>query len=71
MFGINLDEDGLLMHGPRLTWMDAVVEGDMITPRAGKAVEIQALWYNTLKTMELLAKKFDEPSLLVTIRCNG
>jgi len=65
MFGIKLDDDGLLMHGPRLTWMDAVVEGDMITPRAGKAVEIQALWYNTLKTMELLAKKFSEPSLLV------
>ncbi len=65
MFGIKLDNDGLLMHGPRLTWMDAVVEGDMITPRAGKAVEIQALWYNTLKTMELFAKKFEEPSLLV------
>jgi predicted glycogen debranching enzyme len=65
MFGIKLDEDGLLTHGPRLTWMDAVVEGDMITPRAGKAVEIQALWYNTLKIMEMLAQEFDEPSLLV------
>ena len=65
MFGIKLDEDGLLIHGPRLTWMDAVVEGDIITPRAGKAVEIQALWYNTLKIMELLATKFGEPSLLV------
>ncbi len=63
MFGIRLDDDGLLMHGPRLTWMDAVVEGDMITPRAGKAVEIQALWYNTLKTMELLAAKFGEETL--------
>jgi predicted glycogen debranching enzyme len=63
MFGIRLDTDGLLMHGPRLTWMDAVVEGDMITPRAGKAVEIQALWYNTLKTMELLANKFGESEL--------
>jgi len=63
LFGIQLDSDGLLMHGPRLTWMDAVVEGDMITPRAGKAVEIQALWYNTLKIMEHLAEKFDEPPL--------
>ena len=63
LFGIHLDSDGLLMHGPRLTWMDAVIEGDMITPRAGKAVEIQALWYNTLKTMELLATKFGEDDL--------
>ncbi|MDR0372652.1 MAG: glycogen debranching enzyme N-terminal domain-containing protein [Nitrososphaerota archaeon] len=62
LFGIQLDRDGLLMHGPRLTWMDAVVAGDIITPRAGKAVEIQALWYNALKTMEMLADKFDEPS---------
>ena len=57
LFGIKLDDDGLLSHGPRLTWMDAVVEEDMITPRSGKAVEIQALWYNTLRTMELFAKK--------------
>jgi predicted glycogen debranching enzyme len=63
MFGIQLDSDGLLMHGPRLTWMDAVVEGDMITPRTGKAVEIQALWYNTLKTMEMLAGRFGEQIL--------
>ena len=63
LFGIRLDSDGLLMHGPRLTWMDAAVEGDMITPRAGKAVEIQALWYNTLRTMEFLANKFQEPNL--------
>lgn len=65
MFGIKVDSDGLLMHGPRLSWMDAVVEGDMITPRAGKAVEIQALWYNTLRIMEALAKQFGDPSLLV------
>jgi len=65
MYGIKVDSDGLLMHGPRLSWMDAVVEDDMITPRAGKAVEIQALWYNTLKIMESLAKQFGDPSLLV------
>ena len=40
--------------------MDAEVDGKAVTPRAGKAVEIQALWYNTLKTMRLLANKFDE-----------
>jgi len=63
VFGIHLDRDGLLAHGPRLTWMDAEVDGEGVTPRAGKAVEIQALWYNALKTMQLLATKFDEARL--------
>jgi predicted glycogen debranching enzyme len=62
-FDIHLDSDGLLAHGPRLTWMDAEVNGEAVTPRAGKAVEIQALWYNALKTMQLLAHRFDEVSL--------
>jgi predicted glycogen debranching enzyme len=63
LFGIHLDVDGLLMHGPRLTWMDASVGNDVITPRMGKAVEIQALWYNTLRIMELFANKFEESTL--------
>jgi predicted glycogen debranching enzyme len=63
LFGIRVDDDGLLMHGPRLTWMDASVGNDVITPRTGKAVEIQALWYNSLRTMELLANKFGETAL--------
>jgi predicted glycogen debranching enzyme len=62
-FGIHLDSDGLLAHGPQLTWMDAEVDGTAVTPRAGKAVEIQALWYNTLRTMQLLANTFEEKSL--------
>jgi len=62
-FGIRLDSDGLLAHGPRLTWMDAEVDGEAVTPRSGKAVEIQALWYNALKTMQLLANNFGEVSL--------
>jgi len=62
-FGIRSDSDGLLAHGPRLTWMDAEVDGEAVTPRAGKAVEIQALWYNALKTVQLLADKFEETSL--------
>jgi glycogen debranching enzyme len=40
--------------------MDATVDGQPVTPRAGKPVEVQALWYNTLKIMELLASKFGE-----------
>ena len=63
LYGIGLDNDGLIMHGPRLTWMDAAVDGEGVTPRMGKAVEIQALWYNALRTMELLAKKFEKPIL--------
>ena len=58
-----MDDDGLLKHGPRLTWMDASVGNDVITPRTGKAVEIQALWYNTLRAMEMLANRFNEPTL--------
>ena len=59
-FNIHVDEDGLLAHGPQLTWMDASLDGKPITPRGGKAVEIQALWYNALKIMELLANHFGQ-----------
>jgi predicted glycogen debranching enzyme len=62
-FGIRVEEDGLLTHGPRLTWMDAEVNGKAVTPRAGKAVEIQALWYNALRTAQLLANSFEEREL--------
>lgn len=57
---IKMDEDGLLKHGAQLTWMDVIINGKPVTPRDGKAVEIQALWHNALKTMELLAAKFKE-----------
>ncbi len=65
-FGIHMDDDSLLSHGARLTWMDADVEGNAVTPRAGKAVEIQALWYNALRTMQLLAVEFHEQNLAET-----
>lgn len=57
-FNIRVDNDGLLSHGPQLTWVDSSVNGKPVTPRAGKAVEIQALWYNALKTMQILAYRF-------------
>jgi predicted glycogen debranching enzyme len=57
---IRMDDDGLILHGPRLTWMDASVGGSPVTPREGKAVEIQALWYNALKLMESLSKRLGE-----------
>ncbi len=54
-FGIRADaEDGLLKAGAdglQLTWMDAKVDGWVVTPRRGKPVEIQALWYNALRCM--------------------
>jgi predicted glycogen debranching enzyme len=59
-YGIHVDSDGLLLHGPQLTWVDSSVEGKPVNPRAGKAVEIQALWHNGLKILALLAEKFGE-----------
>ena len=59
-FSIHMDSDGLISHDPQLTWMDVAVEGVPLTPRGGKAVEVQALWFNALKTVELLAHKFKE-----------
>jgi predicted glycogen debranching enzyme len=60
IFGIHMDEDGLIAHGPQLTWMDATTFNRFVTPRDGKAVEIQALWYNALRIMQLLAKSFNQ-----------
>jgi predicted glycogen debranching enzyme len=60
LFSIHVDDDGLLSHGPQLTWMDSSVCGKPFSPRAGKAVEVQALWYNMLRTMQLLAVEFGE-----------
>ena len=65
---IHMDSDGLLSHGPQLTWMDTVVDDAPFTPRAGKAVEVQALWYNALKTMELLGNRFNERQVAAEYR---
>lgn len=55
-FNIHVDPaDGLLVQGQegyQLTWMDAKVGDWVVTPRRGKAVEINALWYNALKLLE-------------------
>jgi predicted glycogen debranching enzyme len=55
-FGIGMDpEDGLLRQGQegyQLTWMDAKVDDWVVTPRRGKAVEINALWYNALRLLD-------------------
>ncbi len=54
-FGIGVDPTDLLLRqgaeGYQLTWMDAKVDGWVVTPRRGKAVEINALWYNALRLL--------------------
>src|SRR5262249_54408749 len=67
-FGIRVDErDGLVIQGAegyQLTWMDAKVDSWVVTPRRGKAVEINALWYNALKLMEQWAPQHgDNPCM--------
>ena len=62
-YNIHVDNDGLLEAGEpgvQLTWMDAKVGDWVITPRHGKPVEIQALWYNALRIMEEFATKFGD-----------
>jgi len=64
-YGIRVDSDGLLRAGEpgvQLTWMDAKVGDWVVTPRQGKPVEIQALWYNALRVMEDLAGKYGHDS---------
>lgn len=54
IFDIKVDHDGLLQGGnpsTQLTWMDVKIDGIVVTPRHGKAVEINSLWYNALKIM--------------------
>ena len=60
---IHLEEDGLISSGTentQNTWMDAKYGEMSFTPRCGKVVEINALWYNALKIMEQLAKKYEK-----------
>ena len=62
-YQIHVDTDGLLYAGEsgvQLTWMDAKIGDLVITPRTGKAVEIQALWYNALKIMADFAERFGD-----------
>lgn len=59
---IYLDTDNLLVSGTEKTqntWMDAKYGDYAVTPRNGKAVEVNAMWYNALKILENLSKKFE------------
>lgn len=63
-FNIHLDEADGLLHageeGMQLTWMDAKVDEWVVTSRIGKAVEVNALWYNALRTMAEFARRLDK-----------
>ena len=59
-YNIHLDDDGLIYAGEagvQLTWMDAKVGDWVVTPRIGKPVEINALWYNALIIMSQFAQE--------------
>jgi predicted glycogen debranching enzyme len=82
-FGIHVDTDGLLSageHGTQLTWMDAKFGETAFTPRIGKPVEIQALWFNALSIMAGFAeavgdaesrKRFNEMASMAKASFNG
>lgn len=62
-FSIYMDKDCLIHAGSgfdQVTWMDVRVGEWVVTPRHGKPVEINALWYNALKVMERLSARFEE-----------
>ena len=64
-YKIGMDRDGLLAGGDsdtQLTWMDAKVAGQAVTPRCGKAVEINALWYNALMICAELCAAYGDRS---------
>ena len=64
-YNIHLDAaDGLLyagVAGVQLTWMDAKVDDWVVTPRIGKPIEANALWYNALRTMAKFARQLGKP----------
>jgi predicted glycogen debranching enzyme len=66
LFNIGIDPaDGLLKQGAegyQLTWMDAKVNGWVVTPRRGKAVELNALWYNAVRLLEQWVTEEDSGS---------
>ena len=64
-FSISMDEDGLIRAGSdldQITWMDVRVGDWVATPRHGKPVEINALWYNALRILAQLCRRYAEPS---------
>jgi predicted glycogen debranching enzyme len=73
-FGIHADADGLIMAGDastQLTWMDAKCDGVAFTPRYGKPVEVNALWYNALMLLSQYLTDTNDSKLLNTMRARA
>ena len=74
-YGIGIDPaDGLLRQGAdgyQLTWMDAKVDDWVVTPRRGKAVEINALWYNALRLLEGWSREFGDMETADTLAAHA
>jgi glycogen debranching enzyme len=74
-YNIHVEPDGLLSggaEGVQLTWMDAKVGDRVVTPRRGKPIEINALWYNALRACEGFAERLGrspEPYRSAAQRC--
>ncbi len=66
-YNIRMDEDDALLYageeGMQLTWMDAKVDEWVVTPRIGKPVEINALWYNALQSMVDIGRELGEDTV--------
>ena len=70
-YGIRVESDGLLHAreaGTQLTWMDAKIGDWVVTPRRGKPVEVQALWYNALRVQQQFARAAGDRSAEVFLR---
>lgn len=70
IYDIKMTGDGLVTAGnenTQLTWMDAKVGDWVVTPRHGKAVEVNALWYNALMIMSDLAVRFDDKDIYIEL----
>jgi predicted glycogen debranching enzyme len=62
-YDIHMDDDFLISHAEGLSWMDVKIGDYYPTPRSKKAVEIQALWYNSLKIMAKIANILNKEDL--------
>jgi predicted glycogen debranching enzyme len=72
-YNIKVNEDGMLYAGEdgvQVTWMDAKVGDFVVTPRIGYTVELNMLWYNTLKIFDFFCKQLNDSSLEVEAYIN-
>jgi predicted glycogen debranching enzyme len=69
LFNIKMQENGLIyagLEGKALTWMDATIKGQPVTPRTGYNVEINALWFNAVMFMLEMAEKYADNDFIAS-----